>query len=305
MMLTDHIASSIILSNSIRTIRDRKILWILCIISSIVPDILAFFYHPGSIEYLYHRRFTNSVILAPLYVLVITIIFKIITYKNHLPFFIIFVVSLLSYFLHIILDLITPYGSPLFFPLTNKLYSFDLIHSFDPVFLTLSIALIVIFVVSIIKQTNWFQHIARPVLYVYLVYISMMFVYKNIASLNYKNYLSSNFPNAHYEATIPKTFWRWRGIATENNKVIQLNGMLSVKKIVEFNSIDKLSEFIKSDGYFRKFVSYARFPVSEIQKNQISVFNAIYSSESYKLTYKFEGDSIVYKTISGFDLIDK
>ena len=140
MMLTDHIASSIILSNSIHTIRDRKILWIVCIVSAIAPDILAFFYHPGSIEYLYHRRFTNSVILAPVYVLAITVIFKIITFKKHFPLLIIFTVSLLSYFLHIVLDLITPYGSPLFFPLTDKLYSFDLIHSFDPVFLTLSIA---------------------------------------------------------------------------------------------------------------------------------------------------------------------
>lgn len=305
MMLVDHIASSIILSNSNRTIRNKSILWIICIFSSIAPDILAFFYHPGSIEYLSHRSYTNSVIIAPIYALAIAFIFKLISLRNQIPFYIYFLVSLVSYYLHIFLDFITPYGSPLFFPFTNKQYGLDIIHSFDLVFLTISTTLILISIFSIFKRIKLFSRIVRLSFYVYLFYISFMLLYKSLTYSNYKNYLSANYPNSKYEKTIPRTFWRWRGIALEKNKIIQLNGTFKVSQVKEINSIDNLPDFIRLDEYFKKFILYARYPAAEINKKRISVFNAIYSDQSYRLTYEIEGDSIISKSISGFDLIDK
>lgn len=87
--------------------------------------------------------------------------------------------------------------------------------------------------------------------------------------------------------------------------MILFNGTLKVSEVKEMNSIDNLPDFIKLDDYFKKFILYARYPVAEINKKQISIFNAIYSNQSYRLTYEIVGDSIINKSISGFDLMDK
>lgn len=305
MMLFDHVASTIILSNSIHAVKKDKSLWIICILSAVLPDLLAFFYHPGSIEYLFHRRYTNSIFLAPLYVLVVASVFKLVFYKNKVPFYLYFIMSLINYYLHILLDLVTPFGSTIFFPLANRIYSLDIFHSFDPIFIAISAFVIIVSILYVYKKRKSFYRFIRYSIYAYLLYFSFIIIFKLIASANYEKYLSIHYPNSQYEAIVPKTFWRWRVIASSQDKIQQLNGILNVKNVKEYNSIENIPEFIRQEYYYRSFLLYARYPAVQFDENQISIINAIYSDQSYRLSFEVENDSVVSKKISGFDLIDK
>ncbi len=132
-----------------------------------------------------------------------------------------------------------------------------------------------------------------------------MLLLKFIAFSNYENYLSIYYPDAEYKTTVPKTFWRWRGIATDKNQVLQLNGILTVKNVREYSDTTIIPKFIRSDNYFEKFILYARYPAIQINDNQTSIFSTVYSDQSYRLTFEVKNDSIISKNISGFDLLDQ
>lgn len=132
-----------------------------------------------------------------------------------------------------------------------------------------------------------------------------MLAFKLAAYVNYENHLSINYPGSQYEAIVPKTFWRWRVIASYQNKILQLNGVLNVKNVKEYDNVNRIPDFIRQDKYFENFMLYARYPATQINKNDVSVINTIYSDQSYRLSFEIENDSIVSKKISAFDLIDK
>lgn len=309
MMLLDHISTSIILTTSFKNKKIKKIKNILisiAIVSAIVPDILAFFYHPGSIEYLSHRRFTNSLLFAPIYSFLIAALFFFIFRKTHPSFKIFYFCSLSNYLLHIIFDLITPYGTILFYPISTKIYSMDILHSFDPVFLIISVVFIIVFVVFKIKKRFPPSKLLLMFTILYALHIILMLSFKYHHSIQNNSYINNYFPTAKYEATIPKTFWRWRGVAVDNKSYIIINNNINniYRKSIFENQMIPIS--IQNDLYLNKFLDYARFPTIDKSNTTIKIGNAIYSAKSYQLEYKIgQNNELLSKGISGFDISDE
>lgn len=306
-MLIDHISTSIVGSAKFIDTRAKSMLLYVAIVSAIIPDILVLFYQPGSIDYLYHRRYTNSLFLMPIYSFVIAYIFSKFFNKQNISFYVIYIVSLANYFLHILFDWITPFGSPMLYPFSDTLYSLDILHSFDPVYLTISSIVFIYFIYVSIKKIDFSTKLIYAVIFLYILHMIVMSIFKIQTTQNFKTFLQDNYPNAKYEATIPKTYWRWRAIASVGDKYIVCNNNMNSATTHKKLTISSLPVSIQKDEYLIKFLEYARFPaVVKVSNNELYIYNLIYSSKSYRLTYKLDySGSIVNKEISGFDLKDK
>lgn len=66
MLIIDHVAAGILVSNSNKKFRKIAIVSV-CILASILPDILVLFGVPGSIFYLDHRKFRNTIVFTPFF----------------------------------------------------------------------------------------------------------------------------------------------------------------------------------------------------------------------------------------------
>ncbi|MGH7900167.1 MAG: metal-dependent hydrolase, partial [Thermodesulfobacteriota bacterium] len=86
----------------------------------------------------YHRGITHSIIAAPLFsFLIAAVIYRLSAYKNLKSLFLMVALGIYS---HILFDLITSYGTLLFYPLSVNRYSWNLVFIIDP-FISLSVLL--------------------------------------------------------------------------------------------------------------------------------------------------------------------
>ncbi|WP_020558396.1 metal-dependent hydrolase [Thiofilum flexile] len=299
MMLLDHIAISAIATKILYQKANTKLILLACF-AGFIPDILAIFYHPGSIEYLAHRRYTNSLLISPFYTLLISLLFK--SFNKEYNFLLIYTITTLNYILHIWLDHINEYGAPLFYPLSDKIYALDIIHSFDPIFLTISSAFFIYVAYIYFKKQALAIRILKIFMATYITYFSLMFIYKtyftqtSIATLNKENISYSAL------TTTPKTFWRWKSIATQNNgsfAVIESDkaGVILHKSL----DLNALPSAITQDSYLVEFLKYARFPAYKIINDQIYIYNVIYSDNTYALIYTMKNNAVISKEITTFD----
>ena len=108
------------------------------LLGSILPDLDAFLVLLNERVYLKnHQGFSHSLLLAPLYALILVFIFSF--WIDFL--WINYIGLLLGIFIHSILDYSNTYGIKLFYPLSNKRFSLDAIFFIDTflILLTLSI----------------------------------------------------------------------------------------------------------------------------------------------------------------------
>lgn len=101
------------------------------VIANIAPDldVVTFIKGPKTF-YKYHREVTHSLLGSVVLWLLITTGVYFFTPFNNLP--VIMAMVGLGLMGHLLLDSLTPWGLPLFYPFTSKKYGFDLIWFFDP-----------------------------------------------------------------------------------------------------------------------------------------------------------------------------
>jgi len=109
----------------------RLIFWIL-IVTVNLPDIdfiIQFF--GDRIMYMeHHRGLSHSILFAPFFAAFVAYILKL-TVKG-LEFRLVFTYTLVGIVLHIFFDLITSFGTMIFYPITDARYTLDLIFIIDP-----------------------------------------------------------------------------------------------------------------------------------------------------------------------------
>jgi inner membrane protein len=306
MTLIDHIAGAILLSHSRRAVASQKTLVAACLVAAIFPDTMTLVYKQGSLGFLYHRLFMDSILIAPIYSLILALPFYLLCRRRGIPFLLCYLMTLISYNLHIFLDLITEYGTPIFYPLSATPYSLDIVHSFDPLAIAISVIVIAAFVYMTIRKRLLGLRVVAALSAVYLLYFSVTMVSKNHASTIYQKFISRGFPDASYTATVPMTFWRWRAIAQTADSYIVLSG--DTANIEKRDILDKtqLLEGQRNDPYVRGFLFYARYPAIDSRKDTIFLTNAAYSQKSFRLTLLLDRDGRILKQdLSGFDLDDK
>lgn len=102
------------------------------VISNIAPDLDVVTGIKGpKTFYKYHREVTHSLLGASILWILISLGVYLFTPLNNLPAVLAMVGAGLAG--HLLIDSLTPWGLPLFYPFTRKKYGFDLIWFFDPV----------------------------------------------------------------------------------------------------------------------------------------------------------------------------
>jgi inner membrane protein len=111
----------------------RTLFWLI-LFSVNLPDIdivANFFTDPLNALH-YHRGFTHSFLMAPLLALFPTMVVRI--FDRRARFTWLWIAAMIGIVLHIFIDLITPYGTQIFFPLSEARYSLDWMFIIDPWF---------------------------------------------------------------------------------------------------------------------------------------------------------------------------
>ena len=307
MLIFGHTAFGILQSHVFRRFRNAGAVSV-GIVAAVVPDIPALLTGgPGTLGYLAHRIATNSVVLAPLWALIpVAAVWCVLRrrLKNSLPE--LYLLSLFAYGGHIFLDWLTPFGTQLLYPFSDRIYSGDFFHTFDPLFMILSVAVVIVF----IKAARARKLLGRRALFLfatlYVLYAGATGVCRHVATRTYKDYLADEYPGVRYITTVPRTFWRWKGIAaTEQHYVVAIRSSgTTVHK--QYPRMLELPEQVSTDVYYDKFLNYARFPVAVPGDGEVGVTNLIYSPNSYRLIMTLDDNGDVsLRDVTGFDLLDR
>jgi inner membrane protein len=114
-------------------VKKSYILLITAFFAAAFPDIdyLLFWLHPYKFITEWHRGLTHSLILLPLWAVLISSVLYRVLHKR-LPFTALFAYCCLGLLTHIATDLITLYGVQLFAPLSNRRYALFIVFDIDP-----------------------------------------------------------------------------------------------------------------------------------------------------------------------------
>lgn len=307
MVITEHLAAGILIANASDKIKSPKFT-IISIFSSILADIpILFLGGPGEIDYLSHRIYTHSLILSPIYAF-IPIFFGYFFFKASFRNNIIrlYLISIISFLSHIFIDFLTPYGVQLFYPFSKTIYSLDFFHSFDPVFISISLCIILIFTFKIIKR----KYFNKTILILFSTIILIYSVYTGLAKAynysSFSSFIGAEKIESNYVTTVPRTFWRWKGIAEDSvRRYVILTGSNGLVIKTYEKNIKVPSDILESKDY-AKFIEYARFPTIIKQREVFNFINLVYSPNSYCLTIKLDSEGVILSSrLTGYDLFDK
>jgi len=310
MLLFDHVAFGILQSHGFRRFRNAGGVSV-GIVAAVLPDLPVLFTGgPGTIGYLAHRVAANSIVLAPLWGLVpVAAVWCALRgrFRNSLGE--LYLLSLFAYCGHIFLDWITPYGTQLFYPFGGRVYSGDFFSSVDPLLMMLSIAIIVVFIKGAIRRTGRKLLSTRALLIfagLYVLYAGATGIHRHVASRAYRDHVTGRYPAARYVTTVPRSFWRWKGIAeTDRHYIVTVRRSGEIVDKQYPRTLD-LPQQVSTDAHYVSFLNYARFPVTVLGEGEVSVTNLIYAPGSYRLILKLDDKGNVrLREMTGFDPFDR
>jgi len=243
---------------------------IFCIVAALLPDIDNIIGLFGPELYLIHHRgathsLTGGIILALLLVLIFSLFIKPFNIKKG------FVTALSLIYLHIFLDLVTSYGTQVFYPFTNRRYSLESVFIVDPLYTIVSA---IIFFISLINKKRS-ETIA-------IIGIMWIFIYPAI-NFGIKSYLEKSIGNelkkrdgisysVHLSPDILTPFsWKviveyggkygFAGVKLINRKPIAFFGRFDIAGKEMFN------KFGKDASIFNTYSWFAVYPVFETEKS--------------------------------------
>lgn len=228
----------------------------------------------GPVAYLkYHRGFTHSLIgiipLAALIAFLIPIFFKQI--KRIIDYLNLAGLGILGIIAHIFLDLITSYGTQIFFPFDNYRYSLDLVFIIDPYF---SLIFILPPILWTFKKERA-RTIAGTAVIMVFAYLAFAYTTKNIATKSAKEERQRINVNAsRIEAIpIPLSPFRWSVFIEDEKRFYQMDVDIIRNKIntLTFDKIPSDDVIIKkadSLEIVKVYKWFARFPVVTIKMSE-------------------------------------
>ncbi|ACB85910.1 membrane-bound metal-dependent hydrolase [Natranaerobius thermophilus JW/NM-WN-LF] len=198
-------------------------------VGALIPDGDAIFQIFGHIPYLKNHRGVSHSILGGLFLSALTaMIFSFIFAHS---FFILWAYGMLGVSTHLFLDWCNSYGVKLFWPLSSKMYSGNLLVVIEPILVALSLIMIFSFSYSYaIDFSGYTGHAAYPgyVIYSNLGWIALglMAVYlfaRYISRVNFTRYLKANFSAGDLQRLVvlpaSTSLFHWDFIAETSHSV--------------------------------------------------------------------------------------
>jgi len=239
----------------------------------------------GPIAYLkYHRGFTHSIIGGiPLALLFAGLVYIVIKDSRRMGLWRLFGLSILGIYTHILLDLITSYGTQFLFPFSTYRYSLDLVFIVDP-YLTL-IFLMPLTLMGFSKGRV--RVLAMVALFMAGIYLIMAFINQGLAMDKGKVRVREIGIEAIKVAAFPLPFspFRWSVIAEDKRRYYQINidilrDIVSIEIFEKGPWDDGLVKKTKALEIVKTYLWFARFPVITLKEVEDA-----YTLEYYDLRF--------------------
>ena len=272
-----HCLSGAILSRTGFYQRFGRLATIILITGALIPDIDHFSLRlAGPLAYLkYHRGFTHSIMGSFVIAAVMAgAAYSIKEVRSRLPhglrgYGILFGLSLLGIYAHIFFDLITSYGTQIFFPFNTKRYSMDLVFIIDLYFSSiLLVPLIIIWFKKERAQIIALSSLAGIIAYLGFTYIERSSIIEKVKADNNKIGIKSTTIEA---IPLPLSPFRWSVFTEDNVKYYQtnvdaLNGRSTIEvfnKKIDGSDIVKMVENL---DIVKTYLWFAKFPVVTVKE---------------------------------------
>lgn len=225
----------------------------------------------GPLAYLrYHRGFTHSIIGGIIVALVFAgLVFSVFKDSRRMGYPRLIGLSLLGIYTHIFLDLITSYGTQLFFPFSNHRYSLDLIFIIDILFTLILFAPLIL--MRFYKEKS--EIIASSALLAAAAYVLIAYVSQGLALSKGEAKIRDMGVDAIRMEALPLPFspFRWSIIAEDKGRFYQIN----LDLLRESNSTEVFEKGPWGDDRVKKaemldmvktYLWFARFPVVSLKE---------------------------------------
>lgn len=244
----------------------------LIIIGAIIPDIdhislrLA-----GPLAYLkYHRGFTHSILGSfVIAALMAGVACSIKNVREKMGWPAAFILSLLGIYSHILLDLITSYGTQVFFPFSSKRYSFDLIFIIDLYFTAiLLVPLVIMKFRKDLSKVLAISSVLGIMLYSGLAYLEKTISIEKVKAENNKNKITGTRIEA---VPLPLSPFRWSVYTEDNERFYQTNmdnltGASSTEIFRKKTGGNDISDKVENLEIVKTYLWFARFPVVTVKQ---------------------------------------
>lgn len=284
MLSIDHVAAGLLIPQLAGRRLTREVVGV-SLIASMVPDVpVVVSGWIGSIDYLSHRGASHSFLLLPLLALVpagLAILFA--KNRSRATFGRLYILSMIIYGVHIVMDLITPFGTQVLYPLSRYPWSLDLFHSFDPFFMVISVIVIVLSAAAGRNRKALARRSLATIFSLYFGYLGFTVVQKTRLSIAFEEKMESEGFACEYVTTVPRTFWRWKGIASADSGYLVAVDRRGSVVLKEYRDECAVPPSLAGRSEVMKFLGYARFPVVECSTTSLEIHNLVYSPDSYRL----------------------
>ncbi len=240
----------------------RAIFWAL-LISANLPDIdvvANLFADPLSALH-YHRSFTHSLVAVPLMAFLSA--FAVYLFSIRGSFVRLWIASMVGVLFHVFLDLITPYGTQIFYPFSATRYSLDWMFIIDPWFTGgLSLLLVAGKIFPRGRSALGFVSLAFALLYI----AAQSRLQSEALGMFHDELRKSGRPALTVSALPqPLSMFEWVGLATTDSGVVRQYITLYPGRDVstqEFfpNATDPVADKAARSGHAGEYLRFARFP---------------------------------------------
>lgn len=239
------------------------------VIANIAPDldVITFLRGPKTF-YKYHREVTHSLIgAAVLWCLISAGIYFFTPFDNLLAIIVMVGAGLMG---HLLLDSLTPWGLPLFYPFTSKKYGFDLIWFCDPVMIVSMVG-----GVSLGYVYPWYEHLFYLASFAILIsYLSLRVILKRKALKIAEQEITPRFKEAEVHV-LPSAVspFLWDVIYTARSQYLHMSidaRRGEVIKMQEFtsSSYHRCVKYSCQSELVDVFLKRARFPFYNVTRGE-------------------------------------
>ncbi len=264
---------------------------------SLLPDIDVAYGCPGTLGYLdKHRTYTHSLLLAPLFSLLLSLIFYGGSFLLNLLLGLQPVDSVLSlwpwcflgFAVHLLMDILNPFGTALWWPKKDRVAA-DILFEFDAAFL------ILFPVILLIVWEHFLPDRIGPAIYhISLITVLVLMIYllwRFMSRIEFKKKIKDDFDyllkHAKKASFVPAGLWRWKAILeTEDKHYVIRKQRKTLNCEVKLKTIIPCHMQVKEVDTYKK---YARHLDVHVKNERLILSNLVYSSKVYPLIGCFAG----------------
>ena len=302
MVIVDHIAAGIILPSLIESFQNTPAVTV-SVISSILPDVTSAFGWKGKLSYISHRSGHTLLSAFFLSIIPVVLVYLIMGPRIKNTCLELYVLSLVSYAIHIVMDTFTPTGTQVFYPFSTRILSFDLLASLEPFTNGISAVFIIFCLVTDKIPDLLFCQIFMAVYFLYVVFISII---KFLKSRKFRRYLKNNYSGAVFIKTVPRLFWKWKAIAKIPGSYIVMSDVKGEDRCKLYPADIDIPNEIKKNKLYKKFMVYTRIPAALVDQGRFSLINLVFTPHTLRLDFVIDEEGrIIRHEITGLKIPDR